>query len=311
MAFFSGAGHTLYFINQPPFMMRLSNAQNRTLLFSLNFGLVTLSGAGGNLLAGYLPSVFGNLLGISAESAMAYRMVLLSAVLLSFFTLVPLTLIRNYPERLRNDGEQDSPSKILNSLRTTITKPINLKLLLPNLPLGFGAAILIPYMNLYFAEKYGVTDVALGVIFSLSSVLIGIGSLVGPRLAIRFNSKIKAVVFSQGLSMVFLVVLGLTTSYQVAVIAFLLRGSLMNMAVPLFDAFTMENVQEREQATVVSLRELFWQIGWTFGPYISGVVQETRGFTPLFFATTVLYLLSTGSIWLFFKDVEKNKSSPM
>jgi predicted MFS family arabinose efflux permease len=85
----------------------------------------------------------------------------------------------------------------------------------------------------------------------------------------------------------------------------------MNMAVPLFDAFTMENVQEREQATVVSLRELFWQIGWTFGPYISGVVQETRGFTPLFLATTVLYLLSTGSIWLFFKDAEKNKSSPM
>jgi len=49
MAFISGAGHTLYFISQPPFMMKVSNAQNRTLLFSLNFGLVTLSGAVGSL----------------------------------------------------------------------------------------------------------------------------------------------------------------------------------------------------------------------------------------------------------------------
>ena len=46
MAFISGAGHTLYFISQPPFMMKSSTVENRTLLFSINFALVTLSFTG-------------------------------------------------------------------------------------------------------------------------------------------------------------------------------------------------------------------------------------------------------------------------
>ena len=94
MAFISGAGHTLYFISQPPFMMKVSNAQNRTLLFSLNFGLVTLSGAVGSLFAGQLPALFGDLLGVAANGASAYRAVLFSAVILSSLALLPLFLIR-------------------------------------------------------------------------------------------------------------------------------------------------------------------------------------------------------------------------
>ena len=44
-AFVSGAGQSLFYLSQAPFMMKVSNAQNRTLLFSLNFGLITLAGA--------------------------------------------------------------------------------------------------------------------------------------------------------------------------------------------------------------------------------------------------------------------------
>lgn len=94
MIFISGVGHTLYFISQPPFMMKVSNAQNRTLLFSLHFGLVTLSGAVGSLFAGQLPALFGDLFGVAADSASAYRAVLFSAVILSSLTQLALLLIR-------------------------------------------------------------------------------------------------------------------------------------------------------------------------------------------------------------------------
>jgi len=64
-----GAANSLYFLSMAPFMMRASREKERTLLFSLNFGLMTISGSVGNLLAGQLPAWFGAWLGVGAESA--------------------------------------------------------------------------------------------------------------------------------------------------------------------------------------------------------------------------------------------------
>jgi predicted MFS family arabinose efflux permease len=48
-----------------------------------------------------------------------------------------------------------------------------------------------------------------------------------------------------------------------------------------------------------------WQAGWAIGPYISGVVQEQYGFTPLFLATTVLYVVAISVMWRFFRNAEE------
>ncbi len=310
MAFISGGGHTLYFISQPPFMMKASNSQNRTLLFSLNFALITLSGTFGNLFAGQMPSLFGSLLGVPADSALAYRAVLLTAVFLGSLSLIPLALLRTNHKNFNQEPEEQttsdqSLSMILHSLKDTITRPITIKLSLPNLIIGFGAAILIPYMNIFFHDKFHISDQALGILFALSSLFTGIGAFIGPRLAIKMGTKIRAVVFTQWLSLLFMLLLGFSPYFFLAALAFLIRSALMNMSVPLYDTFSMEQVQEREQATVVSVKETAWQLGWTFGPYISGIVQETHGFTPLFIVTSALYAIATLFVWLFFRDSEE------
>jgi predicted MFS family arabinose efflux permease len=78
----------------------------------------------------------------------------------------------------------------------------------------------------------------------------------------------------------------------------------MNMAVPLYRTFTMEQVHEREQGTVNSIVELAWQVGWAVGPYLSGVVQEAYGFTPLFVTTGAMYASSILLTWVFFHKQE-------
>jgi MFS family permease len=240
---------------------------------------------------------------------MAYRAVLLTAVCLGSLSLIPLALLRTNHKNLNQEPDElttsgQSVSMILNSLKGTITRPITLKLSLPNLIIGFGAAILIPYMNIFFHERFQISDQALGVLFALSSLFTGIGAFIGPRLAILMGTKIRAVVFTQGLSLIFMLLLGFSPYFYLAALAFLIRSALMNMSVPLYDAFSMEQVQEREQATVVSVKETAWQMGWTFGPYISGLVQETHGFNPLFIVTSVLYAISTLITWMFFRDSE-------
>jgi MFS family permease len=303
IAFLAG---TLYGLSQAPFMMRASTPENRTLLFSLSFGLLTLTGAVGNLFAGQLPDLAGRLLAAPADSAAAYRLVLLVSVLITALMLIPLWLIHE-PKAAAKPAAQSAMKKpgLLDSLRAVITRPTTLKLILPNLCIGFGAALLIPYMNLFFREQYGMSDSALGILFGVLSLLTGIGSIIGPRLATDLGGKIRAVVLTQSLSVFFLLLTGFSPWVTVAAIGFLLRGSLMNMAVPLWDAFSMEQTVESEQGTVNSLRSLVWQAGWVIGPYISAVVQTNYGFSPLFIATASLYGLAIVMTWGFFAGQEK------
>jgi predicted MFS family arabinose efflux permease len=57
--------------------------------------------------------------------------------------------------------------------------------------------------------------------------------------------------------------------------------------------------------------EVRWQVGWSVGPYISGVVQERYGFSPLFIATTILYLIAVAVMWMLFHHVEEVRSNPV
>ena len=81
-AFLTGIFNMLFIIGQAPLMVKLSNPANRTMLFSLNFGLQTVSGALGSVFAGQLPGLFGILLHVDANSATAYQAVLIISVLL-------------------------------------------------------------------------------------------------------------------------------------------------------------------------------------------------------------------------------------
>ena len=301
MAFLGGLASMLYYLSQAPFMMQVSDKENRTLLFSLNFGLVTLSGAVGSLFAGQLPAFFGGILSVPARSAAAYQAVLLVSVSLSLLTLIPLALIK---ETRVESGESSSSPAVRGQIWQVVLQPLTLKLAFPNLLIGFGAAILIPYMNVFFLERFGMPDKILGALFSLSALLTGIGSVIGPRLASNLGSKIRAVVFTQGASLAFLLLIGFSPYLWLVSFAFLMRGTLMNMAVPLYSAFAMEQVNETDQGTVNSVKELAWQFGWAVGPYLSGVIQAAYGFTPLFIITSLMYAASILLTWGLFRGYE-------
>jgi MFS family permease len=287
-------------------MIKLSNLENRTLLFSLNYGLVTLSGALGSLFAGQLPAVFGTILKVQATSSAAYQAVLIVSIVLGTMALIPLWLMQepHTPQPEHQAGSRQTGSKS-SLIRMTV------KLATPNLLIGFGAAILIPYMNVFFKDRFSISDSLLGTLFGLSSLFIGIGSLIGPRLTMRLGGKIRTVAFTQFASLVFLLIAGFTHSLWLASIGFLLRAALMNMASPLYSAFCMEQTPERNQGTVSSVMNISWSLGWAVGPYLSGLVQTAYGFSPLFITTAVLYLSAILLMWMFFHKTEQTEIFPL
>lgn len=301
MGFIGGAGSSLYVISQAPFMMHSSNNETRALLFSLSSGVLTLSGALGNLVAGQLPSLLSSMTGWTRDGFEVLRIIMLAAVLLGTFSLIPISLIKEDRED-RQEEKVPIPQKPLKDL---LKRGVLWKLSIPNVLIGIGAGILMPYLNVFYVERFHLQDKQLGVLFSLSSLLIGLASLIGPRLAVLLKGKIRTVVVTQGLSFVFLVVMGFSPAGWISQAAYLIRSMLMNMASPLYSAFSMEQFSLDEQGKANSIMNNAWTIGWAFGPYISGLIQQKSGFNPLFIITTTLYALSTLIVWIVFGKPER------
>ena len=90
----------------------------------------------------------------------------------------------------------------------------------------------------------------MGTLFSAASLFTGLSILASPWLAHRLGGRIKAIVYAQAASLVFLLTIGFSPWLGLAMIGFLGRGALMNMVNPLYSAFAMEQIDENEQGTV-------------------------------------------------------------
>jgi MFS family permease len=144
------------------------------------------------------------------------------------------------------------------------------------------------------------------VLFSISSLLIGVGSIVAPRLSTRLGGKVRAIIVTQSASLVFLLLAGFSPVLWLSSAGYLLRSALMNMSSPLYSAFCMEQTPERHQGFVNSVLNLSWNIGWSVGPFVSGIVQQRYGFAPLFIATAILYGAAIALTWSFFRRTEEH-----
>lgn len=295
-----GLAQSLGGVSAGPFLMENSSEEERTYLFSFNAGLQTLASSVGNVAGGLLPTWLGGALGVSATSSTAYGAAIAVVGGASILGLLPLALIRR-PRHIPQAGEAS-----LSPLQYLVQHPLMLlKLIGPQLVISLGAGLLIPFMNVFFRKTYGQSDATIGVLFGLGSLAMGIGLLVAPPLADRWG-KTRMVVITQALSIPFLVLLGFAPWFWLSAAAYLVRVALMNMSNPIYSTFVMEQVEGRARATVASLSNISWSVGWLISPWISGQLQVNYGFAPVYAGTIGSYIVGIFLMWLFFvrKKVE-------
>lgn len=298
-----GGGNALFMATGPAFMAENATEDERATLFSLQSGLMMLVAFAGSGIGGPVPALLAGLLGVPPESATAYQITLLMATGLTGVSLIPLLMVR---ERARST-ERPADKQSL-SLRSLPLRGDILRLLIPQLIIGLGAALLIPYLNVFFKQRFGITDTLLGMIFAISQLLMGLATLVAPMAAERWG-KVRTIVFTELASLPFLMALGFAPLLPLVIGAFWLRAMLMNMGNPLYTAFAMEQAREEERGTVGAMLGLAWSVGWGIGPGISGLVQRSVGFTPLFLTTGATYLVASLLLLTFFGRVEKRPAT--
>jgi MFS family permease len=287
-----GISQTMLQVSSAPFMAENSSYEERTHLFSVQFASRMFANFFGLMLAGVLPSVVAAIFHVGAESVTAYRGALIVGAGLYAFALLPL--IRTQAEPVPIDKVE--PIR----LREMFQSPgLLVRLFLPQVVIGLGAGALVPFINLFFKAKFGMPDAALGTLFAVQSVLMGVATLVGPSLADRWG-KPKAVVGMQVLSVPFLGILGYMPMLSLSAVGFLCRAALMNAANPLYTAFVMEKVPERQRGTASAIMQISWQGTRALSSLGSGYLQEAVGFGALFPITIVMYSLASFLIYVSF-----------
>ncbi len=286
----SGLGGALTQISVLPFLVVSSSETERTHLFGVQFSLSTLFGVAGSLTGGALPRLLSSIFGIPAEGAAAYRAMLLVAMGLAALALVPLCAIRG-------GGTAPAPGK---AGRLGSQAGVALRLVLIQLCVGLGAGVLMPFVNVFYKIRFHVPDPLLGALFAGSSLCIGLGSAAVPFLAERLG-KVRTMVLMQALSIPFLVLMGFSPVWAFSATGYLVRTALMNAGAPIFNAFAMGAVPERARPVASGLLVLGWNAGWGLSAWVSGRIQMTFGFSPIFLVTASLYSISILMMYLFFR----------
>jgi MFS family permease len=173
------------------------------------------------------------------------------------------------------------------------------KLIAPLLITSLGAGLLMPFMNVFFRRTFDSSDSTIGALFATGSLAMAIGLLIAPPLADRMG-KMRVVVLTQALSIPFLALLGFAPWFWLSAAAYLVRLALMNMSNPVYQTFVMEQVEEEARATVASLTSMSWNVGWAFSPTLSGWLQVTYGFDPVYLGTMSTYVIAIYLYWRFF-----------
>lgn len=288
-----GIGSSLGAVVSGPFLMENSGEEERTYLFSIGSGLRMAAYSAGDWIGGYLPTWFGNLFEVPPISSTAYAWAIGTAGVLVIITMIPRLMLK------RNKLQTDIRTAFAPIAFARQNPGLLTKLLLPMFVTSIGAGLIMPFMNIFFSSVHNQPDPVIGTIFAWSSLAMGIGLILAPAFADRYG-KIRVVVFSQALSIPFLILLGFSPLFGLSALAYFVRLALMNMSSPVYQTFVMEQVDADSRAMVASLNSMVNSFGRAFSPVASGWLQVNYGFGPPFAGTIIMYVISIMMYYVFF-----------
>jgi MFS family permease len=299
-AFFTGLFMAIVQVSGVPFLAENSKASERMHLFSIHFSVVTVASVIGSLGGGVLADVLEFGFGMNAVDAI--RWALLAGATIFTIGIVPLLKLK--PKMVSEDAKveaainlpaQDSGFKI--NVRIIVLFAI------AQLLIGIGSGLVIPYLNLYFANRFDASSAFIGLVLSLGSAMTAVAMLIGPLL-VKKVGKVNALVLFQLGSLPFLFLTAFTTSVWLASAGFLMRQALMNAGNPIQSAIAMEVVHDKYKGLANSVNQMVFNIGWAvMGPVSAWLVTTYGsywGYAYAFSITGFLYILSSSYFYIAF-----------
>ncbi len=334
--FLVGVGGAFILVINAPFLTMHSTAAERPYLFSLNIVVTLATSVLGKAVGGVLPiwfSASGWLMGplprefawmlASQPLARSYQLSLLLAGIIAVPSFLPLFLMTNdRPEVVRKHvaipgltvplrfvwrgPELCSMRSWLSLLRQGFRSPMLVMISVQTL-ISLGAGLFIPYFNIYFVQYLKASPALFGIIDGIAGLCNALLTLLAPWLAVRIG-KVTTMVLTRLLSIPLMLIIGLTSFLPLAAVLYPLRQGLMDMTQGITQLFSMEVVSKQRRGLANSSYQVAYQGASAIGTPVGGLVIARLGFTPVFLAASLIYLLATLLLWKRFGDTPRDQA---
>jgi MFS family permease len=284
------ASNMLYGATYNPEMMHSTDPADRQVAFSLAFTAGTVMSVVASVVGGLLPRVFARF-GASPFTGLRLTLLVGAALILSSTAV----FIRLREQSVSSaDAASDPPCAADEQPEAMVHwKRFAVRYTIVNIIIGFGAGLSIPYLNLYFTDRFHASTVVVGNLFAMSNVVLTVGALLAPWL-VRKTGLLRTIVLTVGGSLVFLVIMAFTRSITVAAVAFWMRAGLMMCSTPVTDQFCLEIVPSAKRSVAHNVFQMAWTAAWAVSTAIGGWLIQTSGFAVPMTLTAVVYGLYVG-----------------
>lgn len=304
-AFGTGLVSAFIQVSVIPWLSENSKPEQRVHLFSIHFAAMTAANVVGSLLGGVLTDIFS--LFMSDLDSIRYTLMIGAALFIS--GLIPIMKF------VENRSIKLNPSKFT-GLQKIKEHKVSIKIILlfaiAQLMIGFGAGLVIPYLNLYFADRFAASNSLIGLVISLGQGATAIAMIIGP-MVVRRLGEVRAVVVLQLLSLPFLLLTAYTQQFWLAALGFLFRQALMNAGNPIQMSLMMAKVDDSMKGLANSVNQMVFNLGWALmGPVSTGIVLKYGsywGYAMVFTVTAGLYLIGSTYFFIVFRSMNKTKSN--
>lgn len=176
------------------------------------------------------------------------------------------------------------------------------KALIPTAIIAFGAGFTIPFISLFFSNVHGMSTSQFSYMSFTASFIVVYAALWVPKIKEGIGYR-KAVPLTQSLAIMALITMATTQYYNtvtasiyIAIIFYLLRQPLMNIAAPMTSDITMKYVGERNREMTSGLTSAIWSGSTFFSAIIFGILRHLNvDYVNIFLITALMYTI--GVIW--------------
>jgi MFS family permease len=300
----AGAGAAGFYVAAAPYLARVAPPGRQHELFSLDTAAALGGTALGSVVAGQVAAALGA--GTSGpagapEAVAPYRWALLlgSVVGALSFPLLLATRSGGAP----GPAGAAPPERVGNGTggawRAVLADPVALRLAVVGGLIGLGAGLFIPYLNVYFVQELGASPALYGWVSGASTLTRLGATLLAPAVAGRLGT-VGAIAGTQLASVPFLLLLGFAPQLGLAALAYLIRGALMNMALPLQTSFTMGALRPELRGTGNALLILAGNVSRAASTLAGGALIERSGYRLPYLLTAAVYTGATLLFWVWF-----------
>jgi len=284
------SGIAVIIVNMTPYLMDVTNLEERNYVFAMVGVLLALSGFVGNLVAGVLPILFVRTLGLTLDQPAPYRFPLLLGAIAVIPCLLTLSLTRDIGAETQREAEVTGGRDTADPLPFELIIVMMLVILLVRT--GDGAAR--TFFNVYLDTALHVSTTLIAMISAVAQLLAVPAALLAPLLIARLGLGRAIVLGSLGIALS-LLPLALVPRWEAVGLGLAGVIVLTSIMAPAFTVFHQEIMPLRWRTTMSGSATLARGLGWSSIALIGGYIITNLGYRSFFL--TGAGLVAAGSLF--------------